>query len=578
MSGAVIVERSDIHKSCISIEAVVNILNDYCEAANAIVTIQKKLAKALRESASAKGTTEIAANAFNASATIFESLVEVDSKFVKFADRECDNISAEVKKWFKKLAKEEKAHDQRMATANAKIKQAGQLYEKKAKKNPRDVQEEHTRYITLLSSLGPEVAQDKHNHSVNVTKRHIETLYSLASSLSRVADGEWLRTCEGVRRFGPTIGQLGQWRSLCEGGWTGPVPQDLPVTQPEPDPRPQEMQNLAPPLKEQLSQQSDTPELLERPAPEYTSRGATPTGTMKAPPNYTSQTASEGGSEKDDNVKDRSRSATSLPSLASFPSPPTHFPLPPTAASVSSHDSIPTSNGEGSRPPQEQSLEPNPVPDVPKAISSPIVLAEKPASSTEFDPTPSSSKKALEDQQPAVSLTSDARPSSSNAASSRNLTRSIGENVSSSNSATDSTPGSASGSRTQQRPPSQPVTQEDHSDAEFGVRKPLDVAQQSATLPATKVVDRDDTGRSTGSVVANLRDKYSRSSGPPSPGPKEVPRLPLSVSNLAHRYESSSNHSNSSQLNMPRSPTEERRRVSSDLHVRPSNIQHRSIL
>ena len=44
------------------------------------------------------------ANAFNASATIFESLVEVDSKFVKFADRECDNISAEVKKWFKKLA------------------------------------------------------------------------------------------------------------------------------------------------------------------------------------------------------------------------------------------------------------------------------------------------------------------------------------------------------------------------------------------------------------------------------------------------------------------------------------------
>lgn len=44
------------------------------------------------------------ANAFNASATIFESLVEVDSKFVKFADRECDTISAEVKKWFKKLA------------------------------------------------------------------------------------------------------------------------------------------------------------------------------------------------------------------------------------------------------------------------------------------------------------------------------------------------------------------------------------------------------------------------------------------------------------------------------------------
>ena len=53
-------ERAEIHRSCKTLESVVNILNDYCEAANAIVTIQKKLAKALRESASAKGTTEIA--------------------------------------------------------------------------------------------------------------------------------------------------------------------------------------------------------------------------------------------------------------------------------------------------------------------------------------------------------------------------------------------------------------------------------------------------------------------------------------------------------------------------------------
>ena len=44
------------------------------------------------------------ANALNASATIFESMAEVDIKFAKFADKECDGVSAEVKKWFKKLA------------------------------------------------------------------------------------------------------------------------------------------------------------------------------------------------------------------------------------------------------------------------------------------------------------------------------------------------------------------------------------------------------------------------------------------------------------------------------------------
>lgn len=36
-----------------------NILNDYCDAANAIVQLQKKLAKALREAASPKCVTEI---------------------------------------------------------------------------------------------------------------------------------------------------------------------------------------------------------------------------------------------------------------------------------------------------------------------------------------------------------------------------------------------------------------------------------------------------------------------------------------------------------------------------------------
>ena len=45
-----------------------------------------------------------AANALNASATIFEAMAEVDTKFAKLADKECDSVSAEVKKWFKKLA------------------------------------------------------------------------------------------------------------------------------------------------------------------------------------------------------------------------------------------------------------------------------------------------------------------------------------------------------------------------------------------------------------------------------------------------------------------------------------------
>lgn len=44
------------------------------------------------------------ANALHTSATIFEALSDIDSKFAKVVDKEYDGVSNEVKKWFKKLA------------------------------------------------------------------------------------------------------------------------------------------------------------------------------------------------------------------------------------------------------------------------------------------------------------------------------------------------------------------------------------------------------------------------------------------------------------------------------------------
>ena len=57
--------------------------------------------------------------------------------------------------------KEERTHDEKIASANQRIKQAGLIYERKAKKSPRDAADEHTRYINLLSTLGPEVNREK---------------------------------------------------------------------------------------------------------------------------------------------------------------------------------------------------------------------------------------------------------------------------------------------------------------------------------------------------------------------------------------------------------------------------------
>ena len=43
-------------------------------------------------------------NALNCSAALFEALADIDTKYAKIADKEYDGISAEVKKWFKRLA------------------------------------------------------------------------------------------------------------------------------------------------------------------------------------------------------------------------------------------------------------------------------------------------------------------------------------------------------------------------------------------------------------------------------------------------------------------------------------------
>jgi hypothetical protein len=96
-------------------------LSDYSKAAGAIVALQRKLSKAIKEAATLRTTNEIAGkltfpnpsigrshdmagNALNVSASIFDVLSDVDAKFAKIADKEYDSISSEVDKWFKKLA------------------------------------------------------------------------------------------------------------------------------------------------------------------------------------------------------------------------------------------------------------------------------------------------------------------------------------------------------------------------------------------------------------------------------------------------------------------------------------------
>lgn len=563
-SAPVLAARSDIHKSCKTFEAVVNYLNDYSEAVTAIIGIQKKLAKALRDAASTKTTSEVAANALNASATVFDTLYDVDSKFAKLVDNECEGISTEVKKWFKRLAKEERAHDEKVAVANSKIKQAGLNYEKRVKKNPADAVEEHARYIGLLTTLGTETNQEKYNHSLMVTQRHEATLFSLAACLSRVADAEWLRICEGVRRVSPNIGQVGEWRVLCEGNWSGPVPPPLPevdetkVVKADTDWTSNKVTS-----DEVTDALPDS--MLASPAPQYASRAATPNERYPQLPNYFSpprsatslQNAATPSTEYEDS-RDRSYSVNSIASLGSFPVPPTHFPLPPvnTTAQLAARSNN-TQGPNNSPPPQTTAQEPSS--SGVAGRTTPLVppkMRKDSATFLDFSSPPGS---------PSVPMHESPQSLPQHFAA--------GSETPSANTSGSSAPDKHAAVASESVKSSTTYPRGDYMDNEDDRRTAnasVKTAGSVATIaPAKPLLERSDTNQSKGSsIVAAMRDKYARSSGPASPPPKDVPRLPLRVSDLASRYDPSTN--TTSDQATPKSPPSEQTQFSRE--ARPQSM------
>jgi hypothetical protein len=87
------------------------------------------------------------------------------------------------------------------------------------------------------------------DHAFAISQKNSAVTFQVAATLSKVAEAEWLRTAEGLRRFSPLIGKLGEWKAFCEGGWTGPVPGDLPDIDQKPDP-PREVQEAGPDPRE----------------------------------------------------------------------------------------------------------------------------------------------------------------------------------------------------------------------------------------------------------------------------------------------------------------------------------------
>ncbi|EJD07114.1 uncharacterized protein FOMMEDRAFT_165721 [Fomitiporia mediterranea MF3/22] len=536
-----LIERVDIHKSCKALESIVNIFNDYCQAAEALASVQKKFARALKDVVGQKATNELAGNALSAAAMLLESLAEVDAKFVKTIDKECEGTSNDLKKWFKTLGKEERKHDEKINAANTKIKQAGQQYEKKAKKKDRDAAEEHTRYVNLLSVIGPEMSQEKYNHSLFVTQRHTAMLYNVTSSVSRAADAEWTRACDCVRKFAPVIGRIGECRAYLEGGWMLNIPDSGGSDDDKSGPsegtaREQEgngkvdemgvridkspsgsteadqsvLHSTAPALTPALSYASST-------SPSSPFSYSTPT--THSPPSAPRSLPSRSPHNMSPPTsfvpalmgKLNTDSVRSIESLSSFPTPPTHFPLPMMAQLPSSP--LAQASTEQIRAPDggnpSTAAGPNdikPISDVPRMSTTPV-------------------------EQTAPPLTADSGHSTTTGQS-QPPTPLVFPNVDGTEVDKDDTVKLKAAERPQsphhrRRDSVPPGTNE--------------MGMQERKVSGN--IERTESVTSTNSIVASMRDKWVRGDVPSTAATapqRDIPRVPNKVADLASRYAPSS--------------------------------------
>ncbi|PWY99578.1 hypothetical protein BCV70DRAFT_109800 [Testicularia cyperi] len=206
-----LVERPDLHKSLKALESLLVNLDEYRDVSARLAKVEKKLAKSAADLEKIKAVRDAPSQTLQVASAMFENLHDVSSKHAKQIQKEYEALNDACAKYFKKVAKEERAHDELVDNLDTKIKKANANHEKNAKKaTGAKALELHDRYIATVQGLTSEITRAKNSHSVSMgTKSHVSCLL-VASTVGGLADLEFRRTCESVKRLGPSVGKLNE--------------------------------------------------------------------------------------------------------------------------------------------------------------------------------------------------------------------------------------------------------------------------------------------------------------------------------------------------------------------------------
>lgn len=216
--------RDDLHKNLKNLENVISALDEYRELAFKLTKASKRYCRALRDYAANKECETVYSMTISNASGYYDSYAEVEGKLAKALQKDYDILNNFADKHFRKVAKEERIHDDHVGSLDKQIKRAGGRYEQKARKKDRDAVEAHDKYISALSSMGSEIARAKREHQVSYAKRERYAAMMVAQSAARIAESDFSANGELLKRCGPHLGRVQEWAPFAEENMPPPPP------------------------------------------------------------------------------------------------------------------------------------------------------------------------------------------------------------------------------------------------------------------------------------------------------------------------------------------------------------------
>ncbi|CAG8460362.1 3942_t:CDS:10 [Funneliformis caledonium] len=215
----------EVRKAIDNLERLVLAADAYRDILNKLNKATKTFSKLLKDYSNSKGMESIHVMCLQTTSQFYDNSTEIQSKLALQKDFEA--IQKYWEKYSKKVAKDEKAHNDYVGELDKQMKKMNKDYEKKIKKDKDNKPsiDSHNQYMTSFATLGSNIGQAQKEYAEKVAKREKRTHSIISQIVCRLAEGQFAYFNDSLKRCGPSITKMKEWEPFA--GEDMPPPQDL---------------------------------------------------------------------------------------------------------------------------------------------------------------------------------------------------------------------------------------------------------------------------------------------------------------------------------------------------------------